>query len=70
MEEIVYPIFSYYACIPKVKLNTNWQISILSKIVCIVEMITSITVLYWVENFLAKKVGLVTKNIPLDDLKS
>lgn len=77
-EKTVYFMFSYYTCIPKVKLNTDWQISILSKTVSIIDKIASILVLHWVKNFwlckkylrlLAKKVNLITKNIFLGDLE-
>lgn len=52
---------------------------ILLKLVCVVDEIASIAVLYWVDNFwpykkhlglLAKKVGLFTKNVSLRKLES
>ena len=45
-EKTVFLIFSCYTYIPKVKLNTNWQIDILSKRVCVVDGIVSIVMLY------------------------
>ncbi len=78
-EETVCLMFSYCAYTPEVKLNTNWQMSTSSKTVCVVDGIASLAALHLVDNFrpckkhlrlLAKKVGLVTKNVPLGVLGS
>lgn len=73
-ERTVRLMFSCCACTPEVKLNTYWQMCISSITVCVVDGIASIAALHWVDNFrpcekylhlLAKRVGLVTKNVPL-----
>ena len=77
-EETVRLMFSYCPCTPEVKLNTDWQIGILSKSVCVVDGIASIAALHWVDNFwpykkhmrlLAKRVGLLTRNVSLGELE-
>lgn len=78
-EETVRLMFSRCACTPEFKFNTDWQMGISSKTVCVIDGIASIAALHWVDNFrpcekhlrlLAKRVGLVTKNVFLGDLES
>lgn len=78
-EETICAMFNYYVYTLKVKLNTNWQIVILFKIICIINKIISIIALNLVDNFwlckkhlyfLAKKIRFITKNILLGDLGS
>lgn len=78
-EETVRLMFSCCGCTPEIKLNNEWQMSIMSKNVCVVDGIASLGALHWVENFkpcdkhfrlLAKKVGIVTKNVPVVTLAS
>ena len=73
-EEIIRLMFSCCLCTPKVKLNMDWQMRILSKSVCVVGRIASIAALYWINNFrsckkhmrlLAKKVRFLIRNISL-----
>lgn len=68
--------FSYYICTFKIKLNTNLQMDILSKIVFVIDGIVSIAILHLVKNFqsckkylyhLIKKIRFITKNIFLSD---
>lgn len=77
-KETVQLMFSCCACTPKVKLNTDRQIEILSKFVCVVNEIASIATLHWVNNFwlckkykhlLVKKDGLPIKNVSLRELE-
>lgn len=62
---------------PEIKLNTDWQIGILSKSVYMVNEIVFIVILHWVDNFwlykknlhfLIKQVSLFAKNVSLGDL--
>lgn len=78
-KETICLIFSYCTCTPKVKLNTNRQMDILSKTVCIIDGITLLMALHQVNNFrlykkqlhlLSKKVGYLTKNSLLGVLES
>ena len=50
-EENVRLMFSCCPGTPKVNLNTDWQMKILSKFVCVVVGISSIAALYWVNKF-------------------
>lgn len=77
-EKIVCLIFSYYICTLKVKCNINWQISILFKIIYVVDRIVFFAALYWIKNFwpykkhfrfFVKKVEFWTKNVLLGVLK-
>lgn len=45
-EETVCLMFSYCASIPKIKPNTNWQMGILFKTVCLIGEIASIVALH------------------------
>lgn len=45
-KKTIYLIFSYYTYTPKVKLNINWQMSILSKIVYVMDEIASFAALH------------------------
>lgn len=76
-EKTVWFLLSYCAYILKVKLNMEWQIRILSKSIYIVDGIAFIAALHLFNNFwpgkkymclLAKKVGLLTRNISLEEL--
>ena len=71
-------MFSCCSYTPEVKLNTDWQMGILLKSVCVVDGIASIAALYSVNNFwpyekhirlLAKKVMLLIRNIFLGELE-
>ena len=71
-------MFSYCPYTPEVKLNTDWQMGISSKFVCVVDGIASIAALHWVNNFrpcekhmrlLAKRVGLPIRNVSLGELE-
>lgn len=62
-----------------IKINNDWQIAVTSKKICVINRIALLAALYWVENFkscdkhiciLAKKVGLMTKNISTEILES
>ena len=71
-------MFSCCPCTLEVKLNTDWQMGILSKSVCMVDEIASIAALHWVDKFrpcekhmrlLAKRVGLLTRKVSLGELE-
>ncbi len=74
-------MFSYYGCTPEVKLNVQWQITLLAKKLNIdmTEDIVTLAALHWVDNFipcnkhlylLVRHLGLVTRKVPVVDLKS
>lgn len=65
-------VFGCCGCSPAIKINSDWHIAVTLKKICIIENIVSWTTLYLVKNFkpydkhiriLAKKIGLVTRNI-------
>lgn len=62
-----------------IKPNNDWQMAVILRKVCIIDQIAFLMTLYKVDNFksydkhiyvLAKKLGLVTKNIPVEILWS
>lgn len=72
-------MFRCWKCSPAIKINSDWQMAITSKKICVINGIASLAALYWVENFmlcnkhmrmLAKKVDLVTRNISAKILRS
>lgn len=73
-------MFSCYGCTPEVKLNIKWQMALLAKKINldITDGMIRLLVLYWVENFktynkhlylLVRHLGLMTRKIPIVDLK-
>lgn len=78
-EETIRLMFGTCACTPAIKLNSDWQMAVISRKVCVMDGIASLAALYWVDIFkpcdkhirvLAKKVGLVIKNVPVEILWS
>ncbi len=74
-------MFSCYRCTPEIKLNIKWQMAFLAKKINLdmTDGMIMLSVLHWVENFkpcnkhlclFARHLGLVTRKIPVVDLKS
>ncbi len=80
-EETVWLMFSCCGYIPEVKLNIEWQMAFLAKKINldITDEMVTLSAVHWIENFklyykhlcfLVKHLGLVTRNVPVVDLRS
>ncbi len=80
-EETVQLMFSYCGCTLKVKLNIEWQMTLLAKRINLdmTDRMVTLSALHLVENFklcnkylclLARHLGFVTRKVPVVHLKS